>query len=139
MIYQDFNIMTNIDTAKLVNIIPFKDDNNWYLELIYEYENSKGKHTVVFPKAALPFAQKGFPALREFASIDGNCSTTYIACNCSMPLYESNCTLATERGIKDPAYYFDIVTESTPREMTIDEIEKELGYKVKIINKDDKK
>ena len=105
MIYQDFNMMTNIDTAELVNIIPFKDGNNWYLELIYEYKNHKGKHAVIFPKAALPFAQKGFPALRNFASIDGICSTTYICCNCSMPLYESNCTLATERGIKDPAYY----------------------------------
>lgn len=136
MIYQKYDMMANIDTAELVNIIPFKDGNNWYLELIYEYENHKGKHAVIFPKAALPFAQKGFPALRNFASIDGICSTTYICCNCSMPLYESNCTLATERGIKDPAYYFDIVTESTPREMTIDEIEKELGYKVKIINKE---
>lgn len=30
----------------------------------------------------------------------------------------------------------DIITEYASREMTLDEIEKELGYKVKIINKE---
>lgn len=33
-------------------------------------------------------------------------------------------------------WYFDIITEYAPREMTLDEIEKELGYKVKVINKE---
>lgn len=66
MIYRNFNMIPkdNIDTSELVNIIPFKDGNDWYLELIYEYENHKGKHTVIFPKAALPFSQKGFPTIR---------------------------------------------------------------------------
>lgn len=39
------------------------------------------------------------------------------------------------RGIKEPTYYFDIITEYATKEMTLDEIEKELGYKVKIVNK----
>ena len=52
-----------------------------------------------------------------------------------MPLYESVCGLASERGAKEPACYFDIITEYATREMTLDEIEKELGYRVKIINK----
>lgn len=33
-------------------------------------------------------------------------------------------------------YCFDIVTEYAPQEMTIDEIEKELKYEVKIIKKE---
>lgn len=123
--------MTKIDTAELVNIIPFKDGKSWYLKLIYEYENHKGKHAVIIPKAALPFTQEGLPPITNLASMGGTHS--YMSCNCSMTLYKSDCTLATERGIKDPGYYFDIVTEFKPREMTIDEIEKELGYKVKII------
>lgn len=37
----------------------------------------------------------------------------------------------------DRRYFdFDIITEYASREMTLDEIEKELGYKVKIINKE---
>lgn len=52
-----------------------------------------------------------------------------------MILYESTCEIASERGVKEPAYYFNIITEYATKEMTLDEIEKELGYKVKIINK----
>lgn len=117
--------------AELVNIIPFKEGKSWYLELIYEYENHKGKHTVIIPKAALPFSQEGLPPITNLEAPEGTHS--YISCNCVMPLYKSGCTLATERGVKDPGDYFDIVTEFKPREMTINEIEKELGYKVRII------
>ena len=53
-----------------------------------------------------------------------------------MELYDSVCGLASERGIKEPSCCFDIITEYAPREMTLDEIEKELGYKVKVINKE---
>ena len=60
----------------------------------------------------------------------------YINCDDSILLYESVCDLAIGRGVKTPAYFFDIITEYASREMTLDEIEKELGYKVKIINKE---
>ena len=53
-----------------------------------------------------------------------------------MILHESVNSLASDRGVKYPAYYFDIITEYATREMTLDDIEKELGYKVKIINKE---
>lgn len=43
--------------------------------------------------------------------------------------------MPSKRGMKKPGCYFDIITEPVSREMTLDEIEKELGYKVKIINK----
>ena len=52
-----------------------------------------------------------------------------------MMLYKSTCDLASELGVKEPVYYFNIITEYATKEMTLDEIEKELGYKVKIINK----
>ena len=75
------------NNAELYSITPFKENDHWYLKLIYKYENKQGKHTVVIPKAEVPFAQGCVP---------------YVA----------------------------------SREMTLDEIEKELGYKVKIINKE---
>lgn len=59
-----------------------------------------------------------------------------INCNNTMTLYEATSYTAIERGMATPASYFDIITEYTYREMTLDEIEKELGYKVKIINKE---
>lgn len=128
------------NNAELTSIIPFTDDGRWYLKLIYTYEDKKGKHTVVIPKAAVPFAQGCVPYVNNripyFPNSQFALDHPYITCNDSMPLYESVCGLASERGVKTPACYFDIITEYASREMTLDEIEKELGYKVKIINKE---
>ena len=121
--------------AELSNIVPFKDGKSWYLKLIYKYEDEKGKHTVVIPKVAIPFSQRCLPHITNLTFYDHLLSRPYINCiDDKMPLYESVCTLASEQGIKDPRCYFDIITEFATREMTLDEIEKELGYKVKIIN-----
>lgn len=128
------------DNAELYSIIPFKEKDRWYLKLIYKYKDKEGKHTVVIPKAAVPFAQGYIPHVHSqipyFPNSQFALEHPYINCNDSMPLYESVCSLASERGAKEPACYFDIITEYATREMTLDEIEKELGYKVKIINKE---
>lgn len=129
------------ENAELASIIPFTEDKCWYLKLIYTYEDKKGKHTVVIPKAAIPFEQRGLPFISRLYPRFSSCCNVllehpYINCNDSMELYDSVCDLASERGIKEPSCCFDIITEYAPREMTLDEIEKELGYKVKVINKE---
>lgn len=132
--------------AELSSIVPFKEDGFWYLKLVYKYEDEKGnKHTVIIPKAVIPFNQTGLPYINRLLpySRSGSSKITrilselpYINCSDSMPLHDSICDLAIERGVKEPGYCFDIITEYASREMTLDEIEKELGYKVKIINKE---
>ena len=128
------------NNSELTSITPFKEDDRWYLKLIYKYEDKVGKHTVVIPKAAVPFAQVRVPYVNfqtpYFPNSQFQLERPYIDCQDSMPLYESVCDLAIERGADEPACYFDIITEYASREMTLDEIEKELGYKVKIINKE---
>ena len=120
------------NNAELSSIVPFKEDGFWYLKLVYKYEDDKGnKHTVIIPKAAIPFNQTGLPYITRSLS-----ELPYINCNDSMPLHDSICDLAIERGAKEPGCCFDIITEYASREMTLDEIEKELGYKVKIVNKE---
>ena len=124
---------------KLANILPFEENDRWYLKLIYTYEDKIGKHTVVIPKAEVPFVQTCVPYLNSqipFSRSQCAFEHPYMRCNDSMSLYEAVCGLARERGVKTPACYFDIITEYTSREMTLDEIEKELGYKVKIVNKE---
>ena len=128
------------NNAKLANILPFEENDRWYLKLIYTFEDKIGKHTVVIPKAEIPFAQTSIPYVHSRIPYFPNSQFTlehpYIDCNDSMPLYEDVCGLAKMKGAEAPACYFDIITEYTSREMTLDEIEKELGYKVKIINKE---
>lgn len=130
----------NKTNAELSNIVPFKENGLWFLKLIYKYEDSKGnKHTVVIPKASIPFDQMDLPSINGGLYYAARLSEPpYINCNYSMLLHKSVCDLARERGVDEPGYYFNIVTEYASREMTLDEIEKELGYKVKIINKENK-
>ena len=125
--------------VELSDIIPFKEYGQWYLKLIYKYENKQGKHTVIIPKAAIPFNQKDLPSV-HMPLYDKIClpEQPYLDCRDSMLLYNAICDLAINRGAKDPCYYFDIITEYNIKEMTLDDIEKELGYKVKIVNKEKK-
>lgn len=127
----------NRSDVELSDIVPFKEDGLWYFKLIYKYEDKKGKHTVVIPKAAAPFSSGSLLSINRLDPYY-KClvERPYINCNDSMPLYESVCDLAIARGAKEPGYCFDIITEYASREMTLDEIEKELGYKVKIIDKE---
>ena len=127
----------NNDNAELTSITPFKEDDLWYLKLIYKYENENGKHTVVIPKASIPFSQQCLPIIRSSPSYNEYLiECPYIECRDPMILHKSTCDLAIERGVvKEPAYYFNIITEYATKKMTLDEIEKELGYKVKIVNK----
>ena len=130
--------MNRINT-ELSSIVPFKEDGFWYLKLVYKYEDEKGnKHTVIFPKAAIPFQQRDLPYINRMQPYSQRSLSElpYINCIDSMPLHDSICDLAIERGVKEPSCCFDIITEYAPREMTLDEIEKELGYKVKIVNKE---
>lgn len=121
------------NAAELSDIIPFRQKEQWYLRLIYKYEDKQGKHTVIIPKASIAIPQCSLPPINY--TTDG----PYIDCINSMFLHEAVCGLAIERGVKEPSCYFDIITEYATKEMTLDEIEKELGYKVKIINKENEK
>ena len=124
------------NNVELYSITPFKENECWYLKLIYKYEDEDGKHTVVIPKVLIPFSQQDLPVIRSSQSYNEYLlERPYIDCRDSMMLYKSTCDLASERGVKEPAYYFNIITEYATKEMTLDEIEKELGYKVKIVSK----
>ena len=122
------------NNAKLSSILPFKEDGCWYLKLVYTYEDKKGKHMVVIPKASVPFVQGCVPYINRQYTLE----LPYINCFDTMTLHEAVSDTASKRGTKTPACCFDIITEYAYQEMTLDEIEKELGYKVKIINKEEK-
>lgn len=124
--------------AKLSDIIPFEENGRWYLKLVYKYEDKEGKHTVVIPKVSLPFDQGYVPNIVSIPSYYGViCESPHIELAREMDVYSGTCSLANEHGLKGPAYYFDVITEPAYKEMTLDEIEKKLGYKVKIINKEE--
>ena len=121
---------------QLIGIRPYQTSTgDWHFELTYSYEDKKGEHRVIFPDVQCPFPTQAIPFP----------DTAPRSCGFSIPGLEQiplnmmYCRLAQERGITEPAYAFDIITKYFTRDMTIEEIEKELGYKVKIVSKEEKK
>ena len=121
---------------RLIDIRPYQTSTgDWHLELTYGYEDKKGEHRVILPDVMCPFPTQAVPFP----------DTTPRSCSLSIPGLEQipvnigSCQLAQERGNTKPAYAFDIITNYFTRDMTIEEIEEELGYKVKIISKEEKK
>lgn len=120
---------------QLIGIKPYQTSTgDWHFELTYAYEDKKGEHRVIFPDVQCPFPTQvvlfsdttppyGFliPGLEQ------------------IPLNKGTCQLAQERGCTEPAYAFNIIINYFTRDMTIEEIEKELGYKVNIVSKEEKK
>ena len=120
--------------------------DNWFMRLVYSYEDEKGVHKVIFPKVEFPFPSFSIPVPNNEALSDLHYSGTgvkisYTPCMFISPLpitklQKDTDRLAKSRGIDTPNYAFDIVTEPAVHEMTLDEIEEKLGYKVKIVNKE---
>ena len=120
--------------------------DNWFMRLVYSYEDEKGVHKVIFPKVEFPFPTLSIPIQsNEDLSDRHYCGTgVKISSNPCMfisplpiiKLQKDTDRLAKSRGIDTPNYAFDIVTEPAVHEMTLDEIEEKLGYKVKIVSKE---
>lgn len=127
---------------RLIDIRPYQTSTgDWHLELTYAYEDKKGEHHVIFPDVMCPFPTQAVP----FPDTTPHAVGIYLrSCGFSIPGLEQiplnmgSCQLAQERGNTEPAYAFDIITNYFTRNMTIEEIEKELGYKVNIVSKEKK-
>ena len=123
--------------------------DNWFMRLVYSYEDEKGVHKVIFPKVDFPFPTLSIPVPSNDDLPDCYYYDTdvKISCNPSMflvplpivKLQKDTDRLVKSRSIDTPEYVFDIVTEPAVHEMTLDEIEEKLGYKVKIVNKENGK
>ena len=124
---------------RLISIRPYQTSTgDWHLELTYAYEDKKGEHRVIFPDVQCPFPTQAIPFPDTAPRSCGFCGFSIPGLE-YIPLNIWSCQLAQERGITEPAYAFDIITNYFTRNMTIEEIEKELGYKVKIVSKEEKK
>lgn len=129
------NMKTNY-YERLIDVEALKSfDGLWYLKITYEYTDGKGKHIRVFPKVAMPFDSGHLPDI-----VFGSSGKSYLCLpNDHLELYRDQCEAAKARGISDESAVFDIITEPVePKEMTLAEIEEKLGYKVKIVSKEEK-
>lgn len=125
--------------AKLVDATTYKDENGtWYVELLYEYEDESGIHRRYYPKVEFPFFCGKLPP-EEFSSDRfGRCELTIGLLTKEVAVFRGNFYNPMSGQIMPDVCVIDnLVKLADPvHEMTIKEIEKELGYKIKIIDKE---
>lgn len=133
----NFNVKNNFkaENVKLVDAAAYRDENEtWYMELLYEYENGSGVHCRYYPKVEFPFFCGKLPP-EEFSSDRFGRSelTIGLFANEVAAFRGDFQNPVTGQRMQDVCVIDDLVKPAEPaHEMTIEEIEKELGYKIKI-------
>ena len=111
------------DEWKIEKVEIDKDGLGYFIHIIYKVENEKGIYLIDTPKLALPI--RNTPSIREeFSNL---CCTN----RCIFDLGFGE--LYARRGNGHDRLYTITELEKKTHEMTIEEIEKKLGYKVKIV------
>lgn len=107
-----------------------------YLRLVYTYEDELGKYRLTFPAVNTTIPKNHLPSvicditsdISSLRPIDAKYIDTDDA---RFPISDVRFTLGTFKYRS----YLDAIIEPAPKEMTLDEIEERLGYKVKIVSK----
>lgn len=136
--------MINKKNTRLTRVWPYQDvDNEWFLELTYDYDADDGEHTLIIPKVRLPFTEARLPMF-TYVGIDTCGFYCENVCTIDTIGYSSYGDTQIFSGVvTDPrngeqlnaCMYADILVKPKVREMTLEEIEKKLGYKVKVVAK----
>ena len=123
-------------TFKEINT--FQENNMWYMSMIVERETDREVTNIVIPKVKLVDVNDKLMirTLYFFGKQDG----MKVGFGQYDNLYEcEEGELFYDDGISSPkkinAYYKETVIKEKTHELTIEEIEKKLGYKVKIVSK----
>lgn len=124
-------------TAKLTDLQLYKEEDAYFLSAKYTIEDDKTIRELNVPKIRLPILYDYVAIRQEDSCItnDSRCITPapeiYMGFGrCHWTSLEKDAPFGTM-----PAYFTETVIDEKTHEMTLDEIEKKLGYKVKIVNK----
>lgn len=130
------------NNVQLVGVTAYTDEyEDWFLKLVYTYDDNKGKHELIFPKVDLPFSMLGIPYLVS------NSNGDFINMTNSYTFGEDAYCHVREGVVKNPltgkeidtTIMADILIKPKIHEMTLEEVEEKLGYKVKIVSNKDTK
>ena len=110
----------------------YEEKGNHYMRLVYEYETEEGIFRRTYPKVEFPKSLYRLPYIQSAIS----CVYPYRS---YISLEDDICVLEGECFIGDKKYsklrYIDELIKPKVHEMTLEEIEKKLGYSVKIVSK----
>lgn len=112
---------------ELIDLTLFKEDDTYFFAATYRLEDDFGIREIHFPRIVAPISTSYIAITSgnygrdgaDYAMVNlGNDVNTYAYC-----------------GGKHNVIFTETVIEEKVHEMTMDELEKKLGYKVKIVNK----
>ena len=118
----------NDSNVKTTDLTLNKDENGYYLSGKFRVEDKHSIRELIIPKIRLNTSANALHIKTDFNSYD---PTQYAQVNIGfgyLPL-----DFATVDGVD--IMFKETILEEKYTEMTMDEIEKKLGYKVKIVNK----
>lgn len=111
---------------KLENLQLYSEEGSWFLKAIYLYENDCGIYEVVVPKIHLIIRKE--PIFSR-----GLCNYhSWIKKPDTIDLGFGDCIMCEDA---DGAIYYQKLIKEKIHDMTLDEIEKKLGFKVRVISK----
>lgn len=135
--------MKNEKTHKLTNIELVEDDGQYYLSVEYLIEDANRIKKLTIPRVEIPFNSKVIPEITEEYDEEYWEIGRFGERLCRWP--ETHWAIKTGYGntmkiakLDGISYTVETIKEKE-HEMTIEEIEKKLGYKIKIVSGDKKK
>jgi hypothetical protein len=135
----NFTVKNNFkaENVKLLDAVTCQDeDGTWYIELKYEYEDESGIHVRYYPKIEFPFFCGKLPP-EEFSSDRfGHGELTISLIANEVAVHRGNFWNPMSGKMMNDVCVVDNLVKPAVHNMTIEEIEKELGYKINIINKE---
>lgn len=120
----------------------FEEDNRLYLKLVYEYEDEHGVYELIIPKLDLEIRTDYLPNIHHDFHVGPMAILDYYINRDSDTFYLLRDDVAVRKNgvtlIEKKAAYVINTLKEKPQEMTIAEIEKKLGYKIKLVSEESK-
>ena len=110
----------------------YEQNDHLYLKLVYQYETDSGVYELIIPKIALDICTTRIPTLSQENSL---INPGY---NAWFGSHEYDLEKASTKYTGVSVAYVINTIEEKKHEMTLEEIEKKLGYKVKIVSEKEK-
>ena len=108
----------------------YMQDGIRYLKLVYQYEDKDGIHELTIPQVEFPFGNR--PGLTYICENNPELQRLSIRL-CTVGDF-ANVYLHDTKSDDGTVYYLDKIIKYKPKKMTIEEIEKKLGYKIEIVS-----
>lgn len=108
----------------------YTQDDTRYLKLVYEYEDGYGIHELTIPQVEFPFGNR----LDLTYICENNPALQRLSIHLCTEGDVANVYLHDSKSYDGLVYYTDKIIKRKPKKMTIEEIERELGYKIEIVS-----